>query len=78
LTLRRHFGDNEGVIELNPHGAEAPLPLVKQGGENIWATGRCGHGEANWALGPCDRIWLERLAAAIMVGDGPGNGPLTI
>jgi hypothetical protein len=46
LTLRRHFGDNEGVIELNPHGAEAPLPLVKQGGENIWATGRGDPGEA--------------------------------
>jgi hypothetical protein len=27
--LRKYFGDNEGIIELNPLGAEAPLPLVK-------------------------------------------------
>jgi hypothetical protein len=34
LSLRQHFGDNEREIELNPLGAEAPLPLVK--GEKIF------------------------------------------
>jgi len=29
LTLRKYFRDNEGIVELNPLGAEAPLPLVK-------------------------------------------------
>jgi hypothetical protein len=59
LTLRRHFGDNEGVIELNPHGAEAPLPLVKQGGENIWATVRGDPGEAgeNRFMSEYERIY---------------------